>query len=56
MRSAAIHRKTAETEVQLKLTLEGKGRYQVSTGIRFLDHMLTLHAPWRIRFNAAGYR
>jgi imidazoleglycerol-phosphate dehydratase len=44
MRKAAIHRKTKETEVRIRLTIEGKGRYKVSTGIRFFDHMLELFA------------
>jgi imidazoleglycerol-phosphate dehydratase len=39
-RTAAIDRKTAETEIHLKLTIEGSGRYHISTGIRFFDHML----------------
>lgn len=43
-RTAAIDRKTAETEIHLKLTIEGQGRYSVSTGIRFFDHMLELFA------------
>ena len=41
-RSAVIDRKTAETEIRLRLTIEGSGRYNISTGIRFLDHMLEL--------------
>jgi imidazoleglycerol-phosphate dehydratase len=41
-RTAAIDRKTAETEIHLKLTIEGQGRYNVATGIRFFDHMLEL--------------
>ncbi|HTD55074.1 MAG TPA: imidazoleglycerol-phosphate dehydratase HisB, partial [Silvibacterium sp.] len=41
-RIAAIDRKTAETEIHLRLTIEGSGRYNISTGIRFLDHMLEL--------------
>lgn len=41
-RMASIDRKTAETEIHLKLTIEGTGRYRVSTGIRFFDHMLEL--------------
>lgn len=44
MRRAVIDRQTTETQITLTLTLEGKGRYQVSTGIRFLDHMLELFA------------
>jgi imidazoleglycerol-phosphate dehydratase len=42
MRSAEIDRKTAETQIVLRLTIEGKGRYKISTGIHFFDHMLEL--------------
>ena len=41
-RRAAIHRKTKETEVRLKLNLDGRGKARISTGIRFFDHMLEL--------------
>jgi len=44
MRSARIHRKTNETDVRIALRIEGRGRYRVSTGIRFFDHMLELFA------------
>src|SRR5260370_25428169 len=44
MRKAKLHRKTAETEIRVALTIEGRGKYEVSTGIRFLDHMLELFA------------
>jgi len=44
MRKARLHRSTSETDIQLALTIEGKGRYDVSTGIRFFDHMLELFA------------
>jgi imidazoleglycerol-phosphate dehydratase len=40
MRSASVHRKTNETEIAVELDLDGTGRYDVSTGIGFLDHML----------------
>ena len=40
MREAAIARKTTETEIDVRLRLDGEGRYSVSTGIGFLDHML----------------
>jgi imidazoleglycerol-phosphate dehydratase len=43
-RTATIARKTTETRIELELTIEGKGQYKVSTGIRFLDHMLELFA------------
>ncbi|HVB38021.1 MAG TPA: imidazoleglycerol-phosphate dehydratase HisB [Vicinamibacterales bacterium] len=44
MRRAVITRKTTETQIRLKLALDGKGRYAVKTGIRFFDHMLELVA------------
>lgn len=43
-RRAQVERKTAETHVQLELTIDGSGRAQIDTGIGFLDHMLTLFA------------
>ncbi len=43
-RTASIDRKTAETDIQLTLNLDGAGQAQVDTGIGFLDHMLTLLA------------
>src|SRR5438132_7449358 len=44
MRKASLHRSTTETDIQLALTIEGRGKYEVSTGVRFLDHMLELFA------------
>jgi imidazoleglycerol-phosphate dehydratase len=44
MRSASIRRITSETQVVGRLGIEGRGRYEVRTGIRFLDHMLELFA------------
>ena len=44
MRTASIARKTAETDIQLTLNLDGKGAASISTGCGFLDHMLTLFA------------
>ncbi len=41
-RTAALDRNTTETKIRLRLTLEGQGRYEVQTGIRFFDHMLEL--------------
>ena len=41
-RSATITRNTTETKIHLELNLDGQGTYQVSTGIRFFDHMLEL--------------
>jgi len=43
-RKASIHRKTKETEIHLDLNLDGAGISEVSTGIPFIDHMLTLMA------------
>jgi imidazoleglycerol-phosphate dehydratase len=57
MRRALIDRRTTETQIDLRLTIEGTGRYQVSTGIRFLDHMLELftrHGGFDLRVRAAG--
>jgi imidazoleglycerol-phosphate dehydratase len=44
MRRATIDRQTKETQIRAKLNLDGRGRYNISTGIRFLDHMLELFA------------
>jgi imidazoleglycerol-phosphate dehydratase len=41
-RTAKIERKTAETAIALQLVIEGTGQYNISTGIRFFDHMLEL--------------
>jgi imidazoleglycerol-phosphate dehydratase len=43
-RAARLKRQTAETDIRLGLVLDGHGRYRVSTGIRFFDHMLELFA------------
>lgn len=44
MRSAEINRKTAETDIKLKLDIDGRGNNKIETGCGFLDHMLTLFA------------
>ena len=44
MRTGAVTRKTKETDVEVKVDLDGQGRADVSTGIGFLDHMLDLLA------------
>jgi len=57
MRRAVINRQTTETSIALTLVLEGKGHYSVSTGIRFLDHMLELftrHGGFDLRVKATG--
>ncbi len=57
MRRAVIDRRTTETVIALSLTLEGKGRYRVATGIRFLDHMLELfsrHGGFDLDVKATG--
>jgi len=57
MRSAVVARKTAETDVRIRLGIEGRGRAQVSTGIRFLDHMLELvarHGVFDLELRATG--
>lgn len=42
MREAEIERKTKETDIRLLLNLDGEGKYDVQTGIGFMDHMLCL--------------
>lgn len=57
MRRAVINRITTETQIALTLTLDGKGRYDVSTGIRFFDHMLELvtrHGGFDLKLRATG--
>ena len=57
MRRAVILRQTRETSIALKLTIEGRGRYEISTGIRFLDHMLELltrHGAFDLKVKATG--
>ena len=44
MRTAEITRNTAETNISLKVNLDGTGKTEVSTGVGFLNHMLTLFA------------
>lgn len=44
MRTSEIIRKTAETDITLKLNLDGSGKSEIATGCGFLDHMLTLFA------------
>jgi len=44
MRKATLRRKTKETDIRITLNVDGQGRYEVSTGVRFFDHMLELFA------------
>ena len=44
MRTGSINRKTAETDITMKLNLDGTGKSNIDTGVGFLDHMLTLFA------------
>ena len=57
MRRAVIKRNTTETQIALTLTIDGKGRYDISTGIRFFDHMLELvtrHGGFDLRLRVSG--
>jgi imidazoleglycerol-phosphate dehydratase len=57
VRRATINRVTKETAISLRLALDGKGRYAVRTGIRFLDHMLELfarHGGFDLKVDATG--
>ena len=57
MRRAVINRKTSETRIAVRLALDGRGRYEVETGIRFLDHMLELvsrHGAFDLKITAEG--
>lgn len=56
-RTATLHRQTAETDIRARLNLDGRGRYRISTGIRFLDHMLELfarHGGFDLELQARG--
>ncbi|RIL06528.1 MAG: imidazoleglycerol-phosphate dehydratase HisB [Proteobacteria bacterium] len=56
-RRAALARKTRETDIQLELSLDGSGQYEVATGIAFFDHMLesfAKHAAFDLRLAAKG--
>src|SRR5512132_2947830 len=57
MRRASLNRNTKETQIRGSLTLEGHGNYDISTGIRFFDHMLALftkHGGFDLKLIAAG--
>jgi imidazoleglycerol-phosphate dehydratase len=57
MRRASLKRDTKETQIRGSLTLEGHGNYDISTGIRFFDHMLELftkHGGFDLKLTAKG--
>jgi imidazoleglycerol-phosphate dehydratase len=57
MRPAEISRQTNETQIEIKLDLDGTGKYEISTGIGFLDHMLThlaVHGLFDLTASAKG--
>lgn len=57
MREASIERITKETQIRGSLRIEGTGIYRVSTGVRFLDHMLELftkHGAFDLTIDATG--
>jgi imidazoleglycerol-phosphate dehydratase len=56
-RSASIRRVTKETQIELRLNLDGRGKSEISTGIPFFDHMLDLvvrHGAFDLRLKAKG--
>jgi imidazoleglycerol-phosphate dehydratase len=56
-RTTKIHRKTKETDIEVELNLDGEGRYAVSTGLPFFDHMLesfAKHALFDLELRAQG--
>ena len=57
MRRSLIDRRTRETSIRVRLAIDGRGRYDVATGIRFLDHMLELvarHGGFDLEIAASG--
>src|SRR5512142_1053495 len=57
MRQAAVRRDTKEKQITGSLKIEGLGRYEISTGIRFFDHMLELftkHGGFDLQLRATG--
>jgi imidazoleglycerol-phosphate dehydratase len=57
MRTASLHRKTNETDIQLALNLDGSGQHSIRTGIGFLDHVLThiaVHGLFDLTVEAQG--
>jgi imidazoleglycerol-phosphate dehydratase len=57
VRRAMIDRKTAETHIRVRLNIDGKGKHDIETGIRFFDHMLQLvtrHGGFDLAITAKG--
>jgi imidazoleglycerol-phosphate dehydratase len=57
LRKATIKRTTKETDIRLALNVDGRGNYEISTGIRFFDHMLELfahHGGFDLELKAKG--
>jgi imidazoleglycerol-phosphate dehydratase len=57
MRTSKIQRKTNETEISIELNLDGTGQHEITTGIGFLDHMLThisVHGLFDLTVRAQG--
>ena len=57
IRTVSLNRKTTETDISIDLNLDGKGKYNVSTGIGFFDHMLELfskHSLIDVNLTAKG--
>ena len=57
MRKGVLDRNTAETKIHLELRIDGKGQYDVATGIRFFDHMLELftrHGAFDLKLRCDG--
>jgi len=57
MRLSEVSRKTNETQIEIKLDLDGTGRHEISTGVGFLDHMLThlaVHGLFDLTVQATG--
>ena len=57
MRTGKVHRETTETDIRIQLNVDGRGKYQVFTGIHFFDHMLQLfvrHGGFDLKLRADG--
>jgi imidazoleglycerol-phosphate dehydratase len=57
MRRSRVDRRTKETRIRASLNIDGRGRYKIATGIRFLDHMLELfskHGAFDLTIQAEG--